>query len=243
MFLVMIVVASTAESASAEPAPPRFETWSAAGAALSEPAEESAPREPGSGDAGPAAAVRRGSAAPRYALGVNSPTGWLRHNLGVSLSVGLGEHTALRANVARYDAESLLPIFVIGDGLPSRSGRFIDGGLGWVWYPRRLWSGPLVELGAVLRDRRDRVSHEDDDLVKTRSNALTGRALVGWSWQAPHRIVVATAAGLSTGYEIGTEIVSPHSTGSQSKMSTTSDVSRAFVSLETYVRIGFAFGD
>src|SRR5438105_1891021 len=110
------------------------------------------------------------------AVAVNLPVGWIRgQSLGASAYVQLTRHLAARANVARYDQEWSEPGF---EDI-THGGRILDLGLGVVWYPRRLWNGPTVELGVL--DRRRDISYfpESTDVTATHTTTVAGRALVG----------------------------------------------------------------
>jgi hypothetical protein len=175
------------------------------------------------------------------AIGVNLPFGWFIRSYGVSVYVGLHRHFALRANVARYNAESLPTLAVAlmaGDG-GGPAGRIDDYGIGAIWFPRRLWDGPMIEVGALLRNR-DTVDHPDfDDRIETQSTTFAGRATVGWSWLLQTRAFISFAVGFSAGQESGRETITPDEPFS---MTTTRDVKRDRGSGEAYFRFGFTFG-
>lgn len=178
------------------------------------------------------------SAGRRFALGVSSPTGWLRRSFGASVYIGTGAHHAVRANFARYDAEELLPLLVAGFERYPRTGDIVDLGLGWVWYSRGLWDGAMFEAGALRRERDVRV-HPDtggNDKDTTRSVTYAGRVTVGWSWLFARRVFIAVAAGVSVGYESGHE-----TSESDFKMPVTTSIDRFRVDPEVYLRFGLAF--
>ena len=180
------------------------------------------------------------------AVGVNLPFGWAGgHSLAGSVSVGLTEHQAIRANVASYEDRALVSDVVAiamgGDGdEATRSGRTTDLGLGWTLYPDGLWQGFTVELGGLYRHRNLKV---EDDFASpasraTRTETFGGRALVGWSWLLYGRVTISAAVGVSVGHESGTETTNEDLHG----MPMTTDVSRVDVEAEAFVRIGVAFG-
>jgi hypothetical protein len=104
-------------------------------------------------------------------IATNLPLLWgNRFSVAGSLYVGVSQRHAIRANVASYANHGhYLPDFIAGaaggDGF-SHSGRIADIGISWVYYPRRLWDGFLIEVGA-LRRARD-VGMADEDTIKTR---------------------------------------------------------------------------
>jgi hypothetical protein len=167
----------------------------------------------------------------------------------VSAWVGRDAHNAIRANVARYRGplwlRVLAPIFSDGeDGdVAPDFGSTTDLGLGWVYYPRRLLDGVSVEAGVLCRFDRQRnyVDDQNASAEEHHTNAYSGRFLVGWTWRLSEAWFLATAAGGALGYDRGREKafagVDDHGDVSRSR-----PVSRVSVSLESYVRLGMAFG-
>jgi hypothetical protein len=175
-------------------------------------------------------------------VGVNTPIGWFRHSPGASVYVGISPHHAIRANFAYYHHYRMLQdLASIKSGVEgvSYSGRVIDYGAAWVWYPGRRWQGFMLEAGTLLRDRAIRDGYEDK-VVKNWTLTLAGRGLIGWTWRIGSAFVAA-AVGLSAGYETGREQVTPETL--QSMPPVTSRISRLQVDGEAYMRIGFAFGN
>jgi hypothetical protein len=175
-------------------------------------------------------------------IGVNSPYSWLKEGdkgFGVSVSYGLSRHFAVRGNYARY-GEDGPTLGIIGEIMGGESatygGSVEDFGLSLVYYPRRLWDGPMVEVGAL---RRQRDSSVRDEFALTRTTTLdyAGRAMVGWSWRFASVMYVAVAIGISAGRERGLEVSAP-----EFGMPTTRVVDGAGVDTEGYLRFGFAFG-
>ena len=183
------------------------------------------------------------------AIGVNSPFSWikdkaLRGNLdrgfGVSAYVGFGRHHAVRANYASYpeDSQSLAIIGeIMGGDHVSYSGTVEDLGLAYVWYPRRLWSGPTFELGVLRRAKNTSSSDEIQGTTETHTLDYAARGMVGWSWRFGY-FYVAVAIGLSAGRERGYEVNTPDF----ETMKTTVTVDRAGIDSEGYLRLGFALG-
>lgn len=188
-------------------------------------------------------AARAEPPASPMAISVNAPWGWFGGDFGASLSVAIGEHHAVRANAAHYEEDPLLEAFanaVIGRDIPYRGGERSDYGLGWVWYPRQMWSGLQLEAGAIRRDRATvhRLDGPGSEL-ETHSTTYATRGMIGWTWLIRQRVVVAVAVGLSAGREAGTETTVPEIPG---EMSTTRSIARLRVDGEAYFRVGLAFG-
>lgn len=185
---------------------------------------------------------------PSLAFAVNSPLSWRDSDaLAASAYVGFAPHHAIRVNVARYenwtdfdDAMQGLVTFGQDDGDgPARLGHFTDVGVAWMYFPRRLWSGAFVELGALGRDNDISVGpgYESDTVVTTRTKTIAGRALGGWSVLLGRHVFVSASLGFSVGYERGSE-----TTDDGPGMQVTRSVSRVDPSVEGFVRIGGVIG-
>jgi hypothetical protein len=176
----------------------------------------------------------------RFALGVSSPFGWKHlESFGASAYVGLGEHHALRATFTRDHPEDLLTLIATGfEGTPY-AGRVLDAGLGWVWYPDRLWDGLMLEAGALRRQREVVSAGEFAPVITTQTVTYAGRGMIGWSWRVAGPLFIAVAAGISMGFESGVETIEPDFPFA---MATTNRVARLQVDGEAYLRIGLAFG-
>lgn len=177
--------------------------------------------EPAPAPAAPSAGV---------SVGLNLPFGWYAGNLAASTSFGFRRHHAVRVNFATYRP------------IDTETGPVYDLGAAWVYYPRALWSGPMLELGALLRSR-DLAGHESDDFddlyVETDTRSYAARALAGWTWRVDRRVFFATAFGFSAGYERGAE----SKLLSYEDMPTHARVSRLSTEFEFYVRFGLVFDD
>jgi hypothetical protein len=177
----------------------------------------------------------------RYAVGVNNPIGWAITDFAISGWVGVDEHVAIRANAASYTAHrSVVDVIQHGIEVSPQSGRVNDVGAGAVWYPRRLWSGPMLEVGALVRSA-NRLTHLDtgDGDIERDTTLVAGRALVGWSWLLSRRVFFAASLGISVGRETGQELQHPSLT-SPGSMATRID--KTVVDNEFYLRFGVAFG-
>lgn len=171
------------------------------------------------------------------AVGVNNPIGWYRGSLGGSLQIGVSAHHAVRASFARYSDPLLMKLLTLGLG-PSQSGPTTDAGVSWVWYPRGLWRGPMLEVGALWRERDLRIHREMKGNEFIASSTISGRATAGWSWMIAGPVYVSLAVGISAGYERGSFRFEPRS----SQGMTMHDLSRRKVEPEGYLRLGLAFG-
>lgn len=167
------------------------------------------------------------------ALGVSSPLSWAHGiGFGASLAFRVSKNHAVRFNGAIYK-----PIEI---GEASTHGTVNDLGAGWVWYPRRLWDGPTLELGALLRLRENGYydANADPAMLDTTTTIFAGRALVGWSWLFAKRAFFAIAVGASAGYETGHE----RTADDLNEQMTEQRVHRKHLGAEGYFRIGFVFG-
>jgi hypothetical protein len=189
----------------------------------------------------------------RFAFAVNSPISWFAaQNVAASGYIGLDEHQAVRLTVASYEYDANLVGQAIGglvfhadlDGV--RHGRLLDVGAGWMYFPRRTFDGPTLELGLM---RRAGWSSEIDDnmdpySVDRNTQLYAVRALGGWSWLIQDRVMISLAAGAGRGYETGTETTARDSLFYPDHMqrSETHDVSQWTTTVEGYFRMGFTFG-
>jgi hypothetical protein len=181
------------------------------------------------------------------ALGTNLPFLWKdADTLAASLYVGMSQHHAIRANIASYKSHGPVVTDVIGailfdsDGSESsHGGRTTDVGISWVYYPRSLWDGLLLEAGALRRARDVSVhdSNRTPEHVTTITTVYAARAMIGWSWLLGRHVFVATGVGVSVGHESGAEILETE----YPQMTTHDSVSRVDVAGEAYLRIGAAF--
>lgn len=186
---------------------------------------------------------------PPFALAVNLlPVA--TDAFALSAWIGRDAHSAIRANVARYRGplwlRVLAPVFSDGEedsDVAPEFGSTTDLGLGWVYYPRRLMDGASVEAGALCRfdRRRNYVNDQDVAAEDHHTNVYSGRFLVGWTWRLSTAWFLATAAGGALGYERGREKTYVGAEG-HGDVSRSGPVSRVSVSLESYVRLGMAFG-
>lgn len=172
-------------------------------------------------------------------LSFNIPIMWLGDAFGASISWGWGRQ-ALRLNVATYvpwAGGGAAALFGAEDE-ESSDGGVTDVGIGWMFYPRRLWSGATIELGGIGRFRDTSSSPDDADPARSQTHTMTiaGRGLVGWSWLFGDHVYLSVAAGLSVGYETGTE----RAETAPDRM-TTSDIGRVAVAPEGFMRLGFAW--
>src|SRR5262245_28140790 len=181
-------------------------------------------------------------------IAVNPPLRWADADaVGASGYIALTPHQALRGNVSRYDfvgnvAGDIFGLINGSDGDEgSHSGRISDTGVGWMYFPRRLWSGPTIEAGLLRRVRDTRSEDElgSPAILETATTTYAGRALVGWSWLIAGRGFISFQTGFSYGYERGTETSTKEIIDT---MSFTHPVARSRVSGEAFLRLGVAFG-
>lgn len=181
-----------------------------------------------------------------YAVAINEPFGWPSgFAIAASGYAAPDAHNVVRLNVATYGYHGNLGAEVIGtlvfhgESETGYRGRITDVGVGWLYFPRRLWDGPTFELGMLHRSLDTTVDAEDD-LVERDGRTIATRALLGWSWLIRDRVFLSFAMGASNGYTFGTQI---ETTGnSPPRMTTTGRFGEWTTEFEGYVRFGVAFG-
>lgn len=194
-------------------------------------------------DPRPPVAAHRAS----VAFGTNLPFLWADGDtVAASLYLGASRHHAIRINVASYAShgaavgDAIAGLFGSDGSESSHSGRTTDFGIGWVYYPRSLWSGPMIEAGALQRSRD--VSVDDwnrrPEHVTIRTTIYAARTLIGWSWLLGRHVFVAAGAGFSVGRESGTETYRSDFPA----MVADHHVARVDVAPEAYLRVGGVFG-
>ncbi len=184
---------------------------------------------------------------PQLAIAVNPPFRWNDAVAG-SLYLGFSHHHAIRANVARYEYTGGNGLFgdLFSDGAGDdavRSGRFVDVGASYTYFPRQLWSGLMLEAGVFVRDTKTSL---DDNFnmrgsTEVQSKTYAARGHIGWSWLVYDHVFVSVAVGVARGHEYGTKSTSALSPASGDVMLDTQDVSRATFTGEVFMRIGGAF--
>jgi hypothetical protein len=177
-------------------------------------------------------------------IATNLPLRWSDWSGGTSYAlsgyVGIAAKQAIRINIASFKPsrapfEDILMAFEPDS--PPR-GRITDVGVGYQYYPRRLFDGLTLEAGLFVRHIDVYVRQEWNDVeVDTDGNGVAARALVGWSWLMWQRLFISTAIGASAGRYAGTE----HRARFDEPMTTT-DFVRYHVDIEAFVRVGIAFG-
>jgi hypothetical protein len=149
------------------------------------------------------------ASAESFAVAVNAPLRWYKAvSIGGSAYVGFRGHHAIRVNAARYahtySIEEVVSDMADSGGYADHiSGRRIDLGVGWMYFPRQLWSGPTFEAGLLVRDQVRR-TQEAPDIVEypvrtTDKLTVAGRGVVGWSWLLFDRAFVSVATGIAIG--------------------------------------------
>jgi len=174
----------------------------------------------------------------RFALTVSGPTSWLIGALGASAYVRLGGHVTLRANIARYQSNG--PAGPVAAALSGSGtgygGSIFDLGVSAILYPKGAWQGLFLEAGVLRRARDVYVWPEFEEKTFTNSTEVGGRALIGWSWLIGEHVVIAIAAGGSSGRESG------HSTTTDYRgTAMTTPVHRRVKETEGYTRVGWVF--
>jgi len=232
----LALLVDLAVPARADAQPTSLEGWTTAiGSRQAPDAPASAPA-PGPAEGAGSLTKKSEEGGPRFSFGVNSPLSWLRKSFGASLAIGVNRHHAIRANFARYNPDDLLLLLAAGGERLPRIGSIQDLGLSWTYYPRKLWDGVMLELGAIRRERDVQVLGDVGEDWTTRSVAYGGRATVGWSWRLGRAWFVSIAAGLSVSREVG-KVTAKDDLGM-----VTTKIDRTNTDPEIYMRLGFAFG-
>lgn len=165
------------------------------------------------------------------ALSVNLPLMW-GTSIGVSAVFAVADHHAVRFNGSRYD-KLFLSWITSEDSAPT--GRNYDGSVSWIYYPRKVFTGATVEVGALYRDRAEEYFYSmgRNDNYDIESRILAGQAFVGWNWRVGSVFYVATAVGASVGYEKGTNAFRDNN-----GQDVTENVAESHVGAEGYLRFG-----
>ncbi len=181
------------------------------------------------------------------AADVNSPFRW-DHAEAVagSLHVGFAGHHAIRATMSRFPyadniGGSIVTVALEPDSEGSlKQGRVVDAGIGYQWFPRKLWSGPTLEAGLLRRtiDGTESYRFTAPENLEVHSVGYAGRALVGWSVLITDHFYFATAAGLAIGRYTGTETSLPNSWDEMEPI--TGSFTRWDTTAEFYLRVGGA---
>jgi hypothetical protein len=178
-------------------------------------------------------------------FGTNLPFLWNDANsIAASLSVSVAPRHAIRANVATYKnhGSALLNLAALpaGGSEIDHNGRFTDASINWVYYPRRAWSGLLLEAGALRRrsDTGTFDSFTSPEVVHTDTVIYAARAMLGWSWLMQQHVFFAAGVGLSVGRESGIQRATYESDGRMTR----EPIARLHLSGEGYVRVGVVFG-
>lgn len=148
--------------------------------------------------------------APKYAVAVNSPIGWLLSDssgpvaVGASGYIAINRHQVVRLNAAAYQLPGYgaLLIALAGAEDECSPGKQFDAGAGWMYFPRERFSGLSLEAGGLVRRHYKNNCTLDEDIVSTTTIVAT-RGLVGWSWLVGDHLYLSAAAGASVGYERG----------------------------------------
>jgi hypothetical protein len=181
--------------------------------------------------------------AHRFALAVNEPLGWFGAGaLGLSAYGSIDAHQVIRLNVASWSrartegAEEAAAFLISGaDGGAGADGRYTSASASWMYFPRRAYDGPSLELGALVQARH---THDYDDDLSTDATTITstrvaGTAMIGWSWLGWDRVFASLQLGASYGREWGT-----HLRDLQDEMDVTTSLDRFGVEAEGMVRFG-----
>lgn len=183
------------------------------------------------------------------AAGVNAPLRWDNAEaVAGSLHLGVGEHHAIRATMSSFPyhdniAGSLLTLLVEPEAEGSaKDGRIFEVGVGYQWFPRALWRGPVLEAGAFRRalDTVEDYRFSGPEHLETRAVGYAARGLVGWSWLLGDHVYIATSAGFAIGRYAGDETAAMSSidVGGRDNELRTGSFVRWAATPEFYLRLG-----
>jgi hypothetical protein len=185
----------------------------------------------------------------QWAVAINEPLGWT-NGFAVAGSIygRVAPHQAVRINAARYGfhgnlAGDVINIVAGGDGA-RHTGRLIDVGAGWVYFPRRVFDGPSIELGMLHRtlDARVEAEWETPGDVSRDGQEIAAHALLGWSWTIRNRVFISFAMGASKGYVWGSETTREMAFPTEPQTPMTHHFAEWTTGFEGYLRFGVAFG-
>jgi hypothetical protein len=180
-------------------------------------------------------------------IGVNEPLGWVdAAAIGASAYLAIGTHQVIRANFATWNhahsagyGAATTGWLVSADGSQYQGGRYTDGGVSWMYFPRKAFDGFSVELGVLARHRDTFDIDDFNQNYAVTSNRYAGRVLVGWSWLIRQRAFIAVQAGMSSGIERGTQTVTDTESPPMTYPPTITKIDRLTTELEGMVRFGF----
>lgn len=182
------------------------------------------------------------------ALAVNAPVSW-GSATSASVYARLAAHHAVRGNIAVYDYKQGIAYKLVSQDAGAESeysGRTVDVGIAWQYYPDRVWSGFVLEAG-VLRRAEDHTADEsrwNNRIERRQATGYAVRALLGWSLLFSNNVFVAAAVGVSVGPYAGTSSVQrTDDVGNPDGMLVTAAIDEPqHVAGEVYLRLGVAFG-
>jgi hypothetical protein len=112
-----------------------------------------------------------------------NPVGWLVGLYGLSVSRGLGQHVALRADANYFRPTGSLHGFEVGVGLPL--------------YPRHTYDGLFFEPGFIVRRT---ASDDEPHGCECRRSSVGPQLLLGWHWRWDNGVNLAVAFGLGSNW-------------------------------------------
>lgn len=108
-----------------------------------------------------------------------NPIGWMMGVYGISVSQALGNNIALRGDANLFDLDSNTKGYEVGVSLPI--------------YFRRVYSGPFIEPGLIVRDLNDDDGYDDYDTDRPSAGPSV---VFGWHWTFDSGLNVAAAFGM-----------------------------------------------
>jgi hypothetical protein len=113
-----------------------------------------------------------------------------------------------------------------------------------VYFPRRVFDGPSIELGLLHRtlDTRVEAEWETPGDVSRDGQEIAAHALLGWSWTIRNRVFISFAMGASKGYVWGSETTREMAFPTEPQTPMTHHFGEWTTGFEGYLRFGVAFG-
>jgi hypothetical protein len=169
-------------------------------------------------------------------IAVNEPLGWVdAAAIGASAYLQISTHNVVRANFATWDHAHTS---TFGSEAKYAGGRFTDGGVSWMYFPRKAYDGFSVELGMLVRHDNSWDIDDFDQKLTNDSKLYAARVLVGWSWLLKERAFISVQLGVADGPVHG-KITSEDTVYPGVYMPITTRVDETHVSIEYNVRFGF----
>jgi hypothetical protein len=177
----------------------------------------------------------------RAAIAVNPPLGWSEHSVGVSAYVAPTKRHVVRVNLAQnWWPPNQIPAALLQSEMEALyDGSITDLGASWMFFFRRAFDGPSVELGFLHRTTHGSRIESNEERID--STFIAARALVGWNWSIRDRVFVSFHVGASFGPTTGTKTICSDECSDAGSMSEVRRIEWTGGQIEGFWRIGVAF--